>query len=134
MGSVNRHEGIQYQIEKIIIHYNYNKFNEKSDIALLKIKANIKLSAAVNSVCLPSVPFQEAVNTKGIITGWGRLSYGGRLPDILQEVSIPIISDYKCSKVYGLENTQIFNSQICTWISDSDACQVQISLYTFNIY
>lgn len=35
-----------------------------------------------------------------LVTGWGRLSEGGTLPSVLQEVSVPIVSNDDCKKMF----------------------------------
>lgn len=35
-----------------------------------------------------------------LVTGWGRLSEGGTLPSVLQEVSVPIVSNEDCKKMF----------------------------------
>lgn len=34
------------------------------------------------------------------VTGWGRLSEGGTLPSVLQEVSVPIVSNDRCKTMF----------------------------------
>lgn len=34
------------------------------------------------------------------VTGWGRLSEGGTLPSVLQEVTVPIVSNDKCKHMF----------------------------------
>lgn len=36
----------------------------------------------------------------GTVTGWGRLSEGGQLPNKLQHVQVPIISNQKCRDMF----------------------------------
>lgn len=34
------------------------------------------------------------------VTGWGRLSEGGTLPSVLQEVQVPIVSNDRCKMMF----------------------------------
>lgn len=34
------------------------------------------------------------------VTGWGRLSEGGTLPSVLQEVKVPIVSNDRCKMMF----------------------------------
>lgn len=35
-----------------------------------------------------------------LVTGWGRLSEGGTLPSVLQEVQVPIVSNDRCKMMF----------------------------------
>ncbi len=72
--------------KKWIIHPDYKKgapFN--NDFAIIKLATPVKFSYRVSPICLPS-PSANYDNRVATVTGWGRLSFKGKLPTILQKV------------------------------------------------
>ena len=130
VGSVNRNSGTTYKIKKLIMHERFHLDNMyNSDIALLKVDRLIKFGPNVNSVCLPSTPFEEPKTTDLIVVGWGASNSGDtNLPVILQEVTLDRISDGTCSRKYQAKSYTIYKSQVCTYTERKDACQVKINL------
>ena len=57
------------------------------------------------------------------VLGFGRLSSDGPKPDVLMQVSVPIVSQYKCTKAYG--SSRIHDSMICAGLDrgGKDSCQ-----------
>ena len=56
------------------------------------------------------------------LTGWGTLKSGGSQPEVLQQVSVPVVSQDSCKKSY---KNQIHDSMICAGYAEGgkDACQ-----------
>ena len=102
----------EIQVEKIIMHENYNKpVGLAHDIALLKLKTPATIGSGVGTVCLPNINHPLLAGKRRYITGWGTLSSGGSQPDYLMEASVPIVSQAKCGQAYGSSN--IHDSMIC---------------------
>ncbi|XP_065581581.1 serine proteinase stubble-like [Artemia franciscana] len=61
------------------------------------------------------------------VTGWGRLSEGGILPNVLQQVTLPVISNDKCKTMFLKSGRHEFIPDIflCTGYDEGgrDACQ-----------
>ena len=76
----------------------------------------------VSLACLPDGVAVPADGKKCWITGWGHLSSSGAAPDILQEVSVPVISTARCENSYP---EKIGDSMICAGLDEGgiDACQ-----------
>merc|ERR1711976_441827 len=55
------------------------------------------------------------------VSGWGTLSSGGRSPDTLYAVDVPIVSDSSCRSSYG--QSDIADSMICAGEEGKDSCQ-----------
>ena len=54
--------------------------------------------------------------------GWGTLVEGGSIPDRLQEVTVPLVTDAACRAAYLLVN-YIYETMICAGEAGKDACQ-----------
>ena len=71
-----------------IIHPDYKKANRfDNDFAIIKLATPVKFSYRVAPICLPSASANYD-NRVATVTGWGRLSYKGKRPTILQKVYI----------------------------------------------
>ena len=86
-------------------------------LLLLKI-----FSRYVNLACLPHQVNAPTDGKHCWITGWGRLSSGGATPELLQQVSVPIVSRARCDKAYP---NKIHDSMICAGLDQGgiDSCQ-----------
>ena len=76
----------------------------------------------VNQACLPHQVNEPTDGKRCWITGWGRLSSGGATPELLQQVSVPIVSRARCDKAYP---NKIHDSMICAGLDQGgiDSCQ-----------
>lgn len=83
-------------VEKVIVHPKY--YNLDYDIALLKLKQDIKFNSYVSPVCLPEFDFP--VGTACFVSGWGRVSRGSAISSVLQEAAIPLMNKSKCKDQY----------------------------------
>ena len=69
-----------------IIHPSYNSgTNLNNDFAIIKLASPVSFSDRVSPICLPSASTNYD-NKVATVTGWGTLSSGGNLPNILQKV------------------------------------------------
>ncbi|XP_058517011.1 proproteinase E-like [Ochotona princeps] len=87
-------------VEKAIVHpqYDSNDVAKGYDIALLKLSKCAELTDEVQPACLPPAGYILPHGTECYVSGWGRLSTNGQLPNILQEGLLPVV-DYKhCSQ------------------------------------
>lgn len=81
-------------------HSGFSMQNLMHDIAVLQLAGRVQMSDKVTTVCLPQ---QDAnLNSECYITGWGRTSGGGGLPDILQQAKLPLVSHENCKRKYGV--------------------------------
>ena len=76
----------------------------------------------VNPACLPDSISAPVDGTSCWITGWGTLKSGGSPPEILQQVSVPIVSRDRCDKAY---RNALHDSMICAGPDKGgkDSCQ-----------
>ncbi|XP_035212886.1 serine proteinase stubble-like isoform X2 [Stegodyphus dumicola] len=95
------HGYVERGAKKKVVHPRYNFFTYENDLALVQLEEAIDSQKYphISPICLP--PSEESlVGKNATVTGWGRLSEGGVLPSILQEVQVPIISNEKCKNMF----------------------------------
>ena len=101
------------EVEKIIRHPRYEKpIGMAHDLTLLKLTKPALLNNYVHPACLPESVSDPPDGTKCYITGWGRLASGGKVPDVLQVVSVPVVSQERCKKAYPNE---VCHVKICAY-------------------
>ncbi|CAL8110306.1 unnamed protein product [Orchesella dallaii] len=109
------------QVTAIIINEDYDGWTNENDIALLTLDQPFDINENVSAVPLPT----QGQDTTGeiLVSGWGTLSSGGSLPDVLQKVAIPVVDDATCQQNYP--NELIAESMICAGLPEGgkDSCQ-----------
>jgi len=94
-------------ITQIINHPQYSSFifagDGSNDIAVIKVNGNFGCSAGkIWPACLPDksrLAYEGWAKTTA--TGWGTLSSGGALPEKLQKVKLPPVTDQVCEAALG---------------------------------
>ncbi|XP_068117761.1 prothrombin [Hyperolius riggenbachi] len=93
------------QLQKIIVHPKYNwKENLDRDIALMQLRRPLTFTNYIHPVCLPTKEIVQKFlqsGFKGRVTGWGNLqetwtSGGPPLPQVLQQVNLPVVDQQTC--------------------------------------
>lgn len=72
-------------MSKKVVHPKYNFFTYEYDLALVKLETPLDFAAHIAPICLPATN-DLLIGENATVTGWGRLSEGGTLPSVLQEV------------------------------------------------
>lgn len=93
--------------------------DEKVDVLLIEMNEPITDRMPVKLNNNPNIPIGTNVDA----VGWGRLSEGGSVTSILQEVVLKLVSDEKCKILYPDKYTN--DKQLCAGIDEGekDACQ-----------
>jgi len=112
------------QVVRIAVHEQYDVPTQfANDIALLFLSTTNPLvfDDFSRPVALPTQEQQTSVDI--IVSGWGTTSQGGSLPNILQWVQLPIVSDETCRMNYAGET--ILDSMLCAGFPQGgrDSCQ-----------
>ncbi|XP_039748007.1 limulus clotting factor C-like [Pararge aegeria] len=89
-------------VQKIIIHEDFNPKNFSSNIGLLKLDKDVTVTDFVRPACLWHRGAADRLKDKtitGIIVGWG---YGNdnTFPDTLQQALLPMVSAEVCIRSY----------------------------------
>ena len=91
-------------VAEVIVHPNYNPNTSDSDLALLRLREPVALDSAARAVPLVTSPGDDLLAAPGTLataTGWGTTSTTGPNAMILQEVSVPIITNSVCRHALG---------------------------------
>uniref|UniRef100_A0A672KSF8 Zgc:123295 n=1 Tax=Sinocyclocheilus grahami TaxID=75366 RepID=A0A672KSF8_SINGR len=108
---------------RIINHPGYVGAPYDNDIALVQLSSSVNFTDYIRPVCLAAAGSVFGGGTESWVTGWGRLQPGGQVPDILQEVMIPIVNNSACANAYG---GRITSNMICAGLLNQggkDSCQ-----------
>ncbi|MCP4021888.1 MAG: serine protease [Desulfobacteraceae bacterium] len=96
--------GERIEVDRIVMHPNFNTVTLDNDIALLHLKQTS--TKDVLEILYSADEDLAAANTSATILGWGVTSYPyGSSPDDLYEAEITIFSDAYGQSIYGSEFT-----------------------------
>ncbi|XP_065216472.1 serine proteinase stubble-like isoform X2 [Planococcus citri] len=86
-------------VARKVVHPKYNFFTYEYDLAMVRLDSPLEYAPHIVPICLPGSD-DLLIGENATVTGWGRLSEGGTLPSVLQEVSVPIVSNDKCKNMF----------------------------------
>jgi hypothetical protein len=118
-------------VSQIIMFPGYVTPEQGKDVALLKLSAPLDLSDP-NVTPIDMISAADAAagltNTgvNATVTGWGTLTSGGTTPDVLQKVTVPIISNTDANSAYSGEGVTITSDQLAAGllgVGGKDSCQ-----------
>ncbi|CAN7943107.1 unnamed protein product, partial [Ixodes pacificus] len=107
------------QVREFIIHERYDR-HLKNDIALLRLRKPFDLKKSkghIGTVCLPIEKMKP--NTTITVSGWGRLTEHGRLPNVLRAVDVKVRKNSFCSMG---EKKFIPSTMFCAGNNEEDTC------------
>lgn len=76
---------VERAVGRKIVHPKYNFFTYEYDLAMVRLDSPVQYTPHIVPICLPGSD-DLLIGENATVTGWGRLSEGGTLPSILQEV------------------------------------------------
>ncbi|XP_031987535.1 chymotrypsin-like elastase family member 3B [Corvus cornix cornix] len=93
-----------------------------NDIALLKLQRPAALSAEVQVGRLPPAGSILPNGYPCVLSGWGRLTTGGSLPDRLQQAELPVVDYEHCSQPDWWGALAIRHTMICAGGAEKAGC------------
>ncbi|XP_041773919.1 chymotrypsin-2-like [Anopheles merus] len=103
--------GQRYAVEKFYVHSRYNNPVFHNDIALVRLKSMIQYDDLVQPIAYSEREIPE--NATLTLTGWGRLSGTGAMPNKLQTIDLTYVPYEECKRLHGnSENVDI--GHVCT--------------------
>ncbi|XP_022329689.2 elastase-1-like [Crassostrea virginica] len=114
-------------ISSILMHPQYSESSGgfPNDIAILRLSSSASLDAYVKVAALPTSTSTSFYNGRNCyITGWGRLSGGGNIPNILQQAQTTVISHSECRSALGLTGLLYLQEgpHVCVYTGSNGAC------------
>ena len=101
----------------------FNGATYHNDYVILKLASDLTFGDHIQPACLPEASY-DPVGEKCFVSGWGTLYSGAfSLPETLQWVDVPIITNSDCDAAYTTYD--ITDSMICAAYPEGgkDACQ-----------
>lgn len=114
---------VSRRIDEVICHPLYDSWTNDNDLCLLKLSAPVNFTQNISPICLASEGSTFYTETNIWVTGWGNVLGDGSvsLPDILQEVKLPIVGNNECKCTYR----RLTDNMLCAGTSagGKDSCQ-----------
>lgn len=121
-----------YDVEKIIVHDNFEDTSFHNDISLVRTKNPIvfrktESNYRVNSVCLPPYTSQKVPYPPptAVVSGWGSTKADAQdTPEKLLKVTVSLIDHDECMKVYAdAHKLNMSRKTVCYGKDNKDSCQ-----------
>ncbi|XP_058816524.1 serine protease filzig [Topomyia yanbarensis] len=113
-------------VKRVIVHRQYDAATFENDLAILELESPIHYDVHIVPVCMPSDE-ADFTGRMATVTGWGRLTYGGGVPSVLQEVQVPVIENSVCQEMFHMagHNKKILPSFVCAGYANGkrDSCE-----------
>ncbi|XP_023717600.1 trypsin-1 isoform X1 [Cryptotermes secundus] len=122
-GANNEADIIERRVQRIVTHSRYDGATFNNDIALLRFDREIAIEGLLRPVCLPELG-RSFTGMQGVVTGWGVTVQNGAPSDVLNEVTVPILSNKECRMTpYG--SRKITDNMMCAGYPQGkkDSCQ-----------
>lgn len=112
-------------VKQIVIHPDWDEVKFHHDLALLELETPI---TSISPLALNSSSYPQYLPSDALVTGWGytRQQSSSSQPDILQQVSLPLIDNTTCQTAYSqFSGITIAETQMCAGFVNGgkDACQ-----------
>ena len=88
-------------VKQTIIHSQFDSYKLDNDIGLIQLKRKISFTDYIKPVCMPNKAYQKLISSpgkRGHVIGWGWTRTG--TPNILQELTLPVVQKSECKKAY----------------------------------
>lgn len=124
--------GEDFEVAKVIVHEKYVSRYHTYDLAVLVTASDVPYSKMVQPVCLPGpqIANEDLVGRKATVIGWGDSAFGAGFSQVLNEVSVPVVSGRDCFAAYERLRSSTFprgemEQYICAGFPEGgkDACQ-----------
>ncbi|XP_076630161.1 trypsin-1 [Colletes latitarsis] len=119
--------GTLHKVSEVIVHENYvtNWYGvPENDVAVMRVSTPFKMDRTRQPIKLFRQNEEAREGISASVTGWGATREGGSTTDVLQEVSVPIVSKRSCNEAYKSYGG-VPEGQICAAVPEGgkDACQ-----------
>jgi len=87
------------EVTKVVVHPKYT-FKVFNDIAIMKLARPVKFGPWIQPACLPAHGEQVPDGATALLSGWGKSVENGSSPDVLHQVTLPIINPQECVDMF----------------------------------
>ncbi|KAH8397518.1 hypothetical protein KR222_008847 [Zaprionus bogoriensis] len=103
-------------------HENYTDeaYNNGFDIGVVLLSQPLQLNSHVRPIGLAKV--LPASGSLAFVSGWGKLSYDGRKPDILQRANVKILDRETCIEHSSYKRSELNDGMFCAGGEGTDPC------------
>ncbi|XP_071629343.1 chymotrypsin-1-like [Temnothorax longispinosus] len=101
--------GSVYRVKQAISHSNFDSIGLSNDIGVLILTTPIEYTQYIQPIPLATSDVAPE-GTTCTLSGWGRTSLNGRVPNNLQEIELSVHSQAKCRQ----RHRNVLSSHICT--------------------
>ncbi|PSN30529.1 hypothetical protein C0J52_27372 [Blattella germanica] len=126
-GELESRRSVTKNVRRVIVHRQYDAATFANDLALLELESPVAFDKHIVPICMPKDK-EDFTGRMATVTGWGRLKYGGGVPNLLQEVQVPVIENAVCQEMFHTagHNKVILNSFLCAGYANGqkDSCEV----------
>lgn len=112
-------EGSTYEVERIVVHPNFNYQNYDFDVGLVKLKSRIIFDNVKQPIKLPEKTRTVPTGTEIGVIGWGATKNLGVYSEVLKRSSLPKISNEECVMTYEYHVTE---QMFCIVSEDRKPC------------
>lgn len=118
---------VERNVQGITYHKKFTRNNLHNDVALIFLEEPFKMTAHINTVCLPEAEFEH--NENCFATGWGKAQFGkkGTYQVFLKKVHLPVVPSTTCQAM--LRETRLGEDFI---LHDGFMCAGNLSGFTFD--
>lgn len=88
-------------ISTIIPHEWYDEDTYDYDVALIKLSTPLSLGRNAKIILLATPSINIKTGSKAIVSGWGKTSTNGESSKVLQTLTVPIIDQEACRKIFA---------------------------------
>ncbi|KAF2881991.1 hypothetical protein ILUMI_24172 [Ignelater luminosus] len=106
---------VNIEIQKTVVHEDYNPDDHRSDIALLRLKHKVVYTEFIKPICLPlSSELQNNTFTglTGVVAGWGKTEDNHK-SDVKLKVEVPVVANRDCSRSYLRHQISTRKEHLC---------------------
>ncbi|KPI95066.1 PREDICTED: trypsin, alkaline C-like [Papilio xuthus] len=127
VGSTNANSGgVVHNINRIIMHPNYNSRNLDNDIAILRSSSNFAFNNNVRAGSIAGSNYNLADNQAVWAIGWGAIAFKGQSSEQLRHVQIWTVNQNVCRQRYATRGSTVTDNMLCSgWldVGGRDQCQ-----------
>jgi len=105
-------------------HPNYDAKTADYDFAIVTLCESVSFTTDISPACLPSSSSNEYEHVVAVVTGWGTLTNGGILPDVLHGAGMYTMTNSQCTGDYtDYSSSDITDRMLCASYFEAEACQ-----------